>query len=74
MNIITIAGAATAEEDTAIREFVAAFTAGGYSPGHVDRLPRGRVEVLVASDANDQLFAVIVIDNGVFSFQPLTHH
>ena len=71
MTILAIVGAATAEEDTAIREFIAAFIAGAYSDDHLDRLPRGREEVHVASDANDQQPAVIVIENGALRFEPL---
>lgn len=73
MRIISIVGATTADEDAAVRLLVHAIKAGSYPADLADRLPRGRVEVLVASDASAHTRpdAVIVIEGGEFSFQPL---
>jgi len=44
---------------------------GAWSDALLNRLPFGRVEVHVASNANDQQLAVIVIENGVVGVHPL---
>ena len=60
MGILKIDGASTDDERAALHEVVAIWETGGACfDALLNRLPRGRVEVRVASNANDEQLAVV---------------
>jgi hypothetical protein len=72
MKIRKVIGVSTEAERTAVGELVTLVERGGpYSAELLDRLPSGRVEIHVTSNADDAQLAVIVIENGVLAFYPL---
>ena len=72
MKITEIVGTSSDQERKAVRELLATIQRGEFYPEELlRRLPKGRVEVHVASDANDGQLAVIIIEDGRFSFNPL---
>ena len=71
MTITNIVGTSDADECAAIAELLTIVQRGdAYSDDLLDRLPSARVEVHVQSAVGGNL-AVVVIEDGVFRFQPL---
>jgi hypothetical protein len=66
MKILKIDGASSDDERAALREVLAIWEGDGACSENLrDRLPKGRVEVNVASNVNDQQL------NGIVGFHPL---
>jgi hypothetical protein len=72
MTITNIVGASNDDERTALTTLVAIWECGGSYPAELlERLPRRRVEIRVASNADHARLSVIVIENGNVTFHPL---
>jgi hypothetical protein len=71
MRVRQIVGVDTPDEHAAVHELLARFRIGSYSDALLGRLPDARVEILVSSDADDAMVALIVIENGEVAFHPL---
>ena len=72
MKVLSIVGATTDDERTALREALAIWERGGAcSRELLGRLPKKRVEVHVSSNTDANHRAIVVIEDGVVGFHPL---
>ncbi len=72
MKILRVIGASTDDERAALADVLAIWEHdGACSAELLGRIPSGRVEIHVASDADVHQLAIIIIEDGIVGFYPL---